>query len=194
MYYKCTDKKCASEVSASFIEHAVKEILISAPMKKTEIRYLIQKANEDRQKIIDSNLPELRNIEQALLKARKEKNNLGNAILNGLVDQSNKDDFNQKFSDLKKEIGRLEARNAELAEMLKLYDGEAKYEEVFKSLKTFSDLVRKTTRPEVMQSFVKSRVARIDMSPDRKQFSLKLRAFDSLYPDRVWWALLDSNQ
>ena len=190
MYYKCTDKKCASTVSTPLIEKAVKEILISAPMKKTEIRYLIQKANEDRQRIIDCNMPELKNIEMALMKARKEKNNLENAILNDLITTANKDDFNQKFSDLKKELGRLEARNAELAEMVKLYDGEAKFEKMFKSLKTFSDLIRKTETPEVLQRFVKSRVARIEMSPDRKQFSLKLRAFDGSYPDRVWWALI----
>ena len=135
-------------------------------------------------------MPELKNIEMALFKARKEKNNLENAILNDLITTANKDDFNQKFSDLKKELGRLEARNAELAEMVKLYDGEAKFEKMFKSLKTFSDLIRKTETPEVLQRFVKSRVARIEMSPDRKQFSLKLRAFDGSYPDRVWWALI----
>ncbi len=138
-------------------------------------------------------MPELKNIEMALLKARKEKENIERGLFEGLVNEENKVEFNQKLSKVRKEIVILEARNAELAEMVKLYDGEAKFEEVFKSLKTFSDLIKKTDRPEVLQRFVKSRVARIEMSSDKKQFNLKLRAFDSLYPDRVWWALRDSN-
>ena len=138
-------------------------------------------------------MPELKNIEMALLKARKEKENIERGLFEGLVNEENKVEFNQKLSKVRKEIAILEARNAELAEMVKLYDGEAKFEEVFKSLKTFSDLIKKTDRPEVLQRFVKSRVARIEMSSDKKQFNLKLRAFDSLYPDRVWWALRDSN-
>ena len=31
------------------------------------------------------------------------------------------------------------------------------------------------------------------MSPDKRQFKLKLRAFDSLYQDSKWWALLEAN-
>ncbi len=188
-----SDRNCASAVSAPLIDKAVKEILINAPLKKNEIRYLIQKANQDRQRILDSNLPELRNIEQALLKARKEKSNVENAFLNGLVDHSNKDVFNQKLAESRKEIERLEARDNELAEMVKFYEGEVDFDEVFKNLKTYSDLIRKTDRPEVLQEFVKSRVARIDMAPDRKSFKLSLRAFDPLYQDSIWWALQDSN-
>ena len=67
------------------------------------------------------------------------------------------------------------------------------FDEVFKSLKNFSDLIGKTDRPEVLQSFVKSRVARIEMSPDKKKFKLKLRAFDGLYQDREWYTQKDSN-
>jgi hypothetical protein len=111
----------------------------------------------------------------------------------GLINHENKDEFNQKLSGARNEIARLEGRRNELAQMVKFYDGEVNFEEVFKSLKTFSDLIGKTDRPEVLQSFVKSRVTRIEMSPDKKQFTLKLRAFDPLYHDCEWWAQLETN-
>ena len=194
VYYKCTDRKCASTVSAPLIEKAVKEILISAPIKRSEIKYLIQQANEDRLRIIDCNMPEFKHIELAYSKAMKEKTNIERAILDGLINHENKEEFNQKLSGARNEIARLEGRRNELAQMVKFYDGEINFEEVFKSLKTFSDLIGKTDRPEVLHSFVKSRVTRIEMSPDKKQFTLKLRAFDPLYHDCEWWAQLDSNQ
>ena len=43
-------------------------------------------------------MPELKNIEMALMKARKEKENIERGLFEGLVNEENKVEFNQKLS------------------------------------------------------------------------------------------------
>ena len=63
--FSCSDddknKKCSAAASAPKIDQAVLEVLKSTPLKKSEIRRLVQKANQERRDIIDKNMPDLKN-------------------------------------------------------------------------------------------------------------------------------------
>ncbi len=52
----------------------------------------------------------------------------------------------------------------------------------------FSDALRKTSRVELIQTFIRSRVERVDVSKDGKELHLKLRVVDKNNPEICWWS------
>jgi len=187
-YYKCTDHiKCKTSISAPLIEKAVMDILLNAPVKEDEVKYLIQKANEDRKRFLDQNEPELKQNMKAIMEVKKKKQNIENMFIDGMIDQDNKVEMNGKLVEFRNELKRLEERNKEINEAVKPYMEEYDFADIFKSLKEFSDVLRKTDRIEVLQSFIKSRVTRIELARNRVDFQVRLRAFPDLGLIPVWW-------
>ena len=191
LYYRCTDdknKKCSSAASAPKLDQAVIEVLKSAPLKKSEIRSLVQKANQERNDILDRNHPEIKNNELALNKAIKERKNIESMFLDGRILDENKDHFNRRFSELGREIKELEEKRVDIEAKAKFYKEELDFDKVMDGLKTFADVLSRTSNQETIKSFIRSRVERIVMGENKQEFTIKIRTAVGLLQEKVWWS------
>lgn len=190
-YYKCTDyknKKCNGNYSAPLIDNAVLETLKNASLKKAEIRYLLQLANENKKREMDAIKPELSKILDEKSKLETEIKGIEHMFINGTVDASNKEHFNRILSDYLLQRKKLEERRMTLEETMKRQVDEMDFDEIMKGIEKFSDVLRKTSRIELIQTFIRSRVERVDVSEGGKEISLKLRVVDKNNPEVRWWS------
>ncbi len=175
------------------IDNAVLQVLKEAPLKRTELRYLIDLANDEKNRRMDMIKPELSRINDEKLNIEADIRSVEELFLKGTVDAGNKDYFNRRLSGLLEKVKKLDERRVELENSLGNQMEEIDYEKVIKGIEKFSDALKRTNRVELIQSFIKSRVERVEVSENGKEFCLKLRMGDNLLPEPRWWSIRELN-
>ena len=123
------------------------------------------------------------------LKLQEDIKRLEDLFINGTVDTSNKDHFNQRLSESIAKVKVLDQKRVELEASLGKDMEDIDVNEVMKGIEKFSDALKKTTRVELIQSFIRSRVERVEMAKNGKEFCLKLRCGDPYRLEITWWSM-----
>lgn len=108
-YYKCTAPECKNAVNAEQLDRAVLDELVKNYRQESKIKAAVSAYLQKEEEANKSKAKRIAELEARREDAKKREDNIANMFLDGVVNLSNKDFWNERLSKARSELDEVEA-------------------------------------------------------------------------------------